>query len=61
MLGLSTDAGRLRSRFHLFADLLESATLVRLTAGPEHRPEQLADLLELTLARRHESVSGAIA
>jgi hypothetical protein len=61
MLGLSTDAERLRSRFHLFANLLESATLVRLTAGPEHPPEQLADLLQQALACRPELIGGAIA
>ncbi|HEY2537328.1 MAG TPA: hypothetical protein VGI24_10145 [Solirubrobacteraceae bacterium] len=61
MLGLSTDAKRARSRFHLFADLLGSATLVRLTAGPEHRPGQLADALEQALARDPELIGGAIA
>ena len=54
MLGLSIAAERQRSRFWLYADLMESATLVRLTAGCEHRPEQLADLLEGALARQPE-------
>jgi hypothetical protein len=52
MLGLSSDPQRHRSRFCLYADLTESATLVRLTAGLEHRPEELADLVEQALARR---------
>ena len=46
MLGLSSDPERHRSRFRLYADLTESATLVRLTASLEHRPEELADLLD---------------
>jgi hypothetical protein len=61
MLGLSTDAERQGNRFGLYADLMESATLVRLTAGLEHRPEQLADLLEQTLVRRPELVAEGIA
>ena len=52
VLGLSTDAERLRNRFDLYGDLLESATLVRLTAGLEHRPAELADLLEQALVER---------
>jgi hypothetical protein len=61
MLGLSADAERERSRFCLYADLMESATLVRLTASLEHRPEQLADLIEQALARRPELIVGGIA
>jgi hypothetical protein len=61
VLGLSTDAERQGSRFGLYADLMESAALVRLTAGFEHRPEQLADLLEQELAGRPEPVAGGIA
>jgi hypothetical protein len=61
MLGLSTDAERQRRRFDLYADLMESATLVRLTAGLEHRPEQLADLLEGTLVGQPELAAGAFA
>ncbi len=61
VLGLSTDAERQRHRFDLYADLMESATLVRLTAGLEHCPEQLADLLEQTLASRSEFIAGATA
>ena len=61
MLGLSTDVERERSRFGLYADLMESATLVRLTAGLEHRPAQLAELVEQALARRPEPIAGGIA
>lgn len=61
MLGLSMDAERQRQRFGLYADLMQSATLVRLTAGAEHRPEQLGDLLERALARTPEPAAGAIA
>jgi hypothetical protein len=60
MLGLSTDTERYRSRFSLYADLMESTTLARLTAGFEHRPEQLADLIEQALMREPELVAGGI-
>jgi hypothetical protein len=60
MLGLSSDSERQRSRFSLYADLLASATLVRLTAGLEHRPGQLADLLERAQARQPELIAGGI-
>ena len=60
MLGLSTAAERQRSRFWLYADLMESAALVRLTAGYEHRPEQLADLLEQALARQPELLAEGV-
>jgi hypothetical protein len=58
MLGLSSDPERHRSRFRLYADLTESATLVRLTASLEHRPEELADLLEQALTRRPAVAEG---
>lgn len=61
MLGLSTDAERQRRRFDLYADLMESTALVRVTAGLEHRPEQLADLLERTLTGQPELAAGALA
>lgn len=60
MLGLSTDSARQRSRFALYADLMESTTLVRLTSDLAHEPWQLADLLEGALARRPEpAITGA--
>jgi hypothetical protein len=58
-LGLSSDPERLRSRFDLYADLMASTTLVRLTGGAEHRPEQLADLLESTIADQPKPLAGA--
>jgi hypothetical protein len=51
MLGLSTEPARQRSRFSLYADLMESTALVALTADLSRRPAQLADLLEGALAR----------
>jgi hypothetical protein len=51
MLGLAMDPERQRSRFSLYGDLMLSATLVRLTAGPAHRPEQLADLIEQAMVQ----------
>jgi hypothetical protein len=59
-LGLSSDPERLRSRFDLYADLLGSATLVRLNAGPADRPAALAELIEGALARRPEHPIGAV-
>lgn len=50
VLGLSEDPARLRERFLLHADLMREATLVRVTAGLEHSPHELAGLLERALA-----------
>ena len=61
MLGLSTDPERQRTRFELYANLMESATLVRLTAGLEHRPSQLADLIEQALGRQPDLIAKGIA
>jgi hypothetical protein len=58
MLGLSSDPERRRGRFLLYANLIASATLARLTAGLEHPPEQLADLVEQSLARQPELLAG---
>jgi hypothetical protein len=60
MLGLSTDAERQRSRFCLYADLMESATLVRLTASLEHPPAKLADLVEQALLRQPKTIAARI-
>jgi len=57
MLGLSTDPTRRRERFTLYADLMESAALVRLTTGLNERPEQLADLIEAGLKRQPQSTA----
>ncbi|MGH2940405.1 MAG: hypothetical protein ACRDPE_20045 [Solirubrobacterales bacterium] len=48
-LGLPDDSGRDASRFELYADLLEQAKLMRLTAGLGHRPADLAEILERAL------------
>jgi hypothetical protein len=61
MLGLSRDPERRRRRFCLYANLVASATLVRLRAGLGHGPGQLADLLERALARRAALFAGGIA
>jgi len=58
MLGLSTAPERQRSRFDLYADLMESCTLVRLTAAPEHRPSELADLIERVLESAPRAMAG---
>lgn len=50
VVGLPADPERQRRRFALYADLIESATLVQLTASLEHTPEQIANLLEQTWA-----------
>jgi hypothetical protein len=50
VLGLSSDPKRQRSRFSMFADLVGSARLVRVSAGLEDSPAELAELLEQALA-----------
>ena len=57
MLGLSMDPERQRARFDLYADLIDSVRLVRLTAGLEHHPDQLAELIDEALARAPEPVT----
>jgi len=54
MLGLSMDAERQRTRFDLYADLMDSVALVRLTGGIEHGPEQFGDLIDEALAQASE-------
>lgn len=46
MLGLPGDSERERSRFSLFADLVDRAELVKLTCSTDDSPAELADLLE---------------
>jgi hypothetical protein len=50
MLGLWSDATRERGRFHLYADLLDTAPIVRLTAGTRDPIEGLADLVDSALS-----------
>jgi hypothetical protein len=52
MLGVSGDAERERSRFELYADLMGSVTLLRLTCAETVRPARLADLIERACADR---------
>jgi hypothetical protein len=49
MLGLSTAAERRRSRFHLYADLVDHVALVRLNGDLHSTPAELVDLLESAL------------
>jgi hypothetical protein len=60
VVGLPADPERQRRRFALYADLIESATLVQLTASHEHTPEQIADLVEQTLADSPQMVGGGV-
>ncbi|MFI5003840.1 MAG: hypothetical protein ACHQE6_02380 [Solirubrobacterales bacterium] len=52
MLGLAGDAERERGRFARYADLMSTASLMRLTCDTNDRPADLADLIEQTLTRR---------
>ncbi|HTA13198.1 MAG TPA: hypothetical protein VK765_07235 [Solirubrobacteraceae bacterium] len=61
ILGLSSDPKRQRSRFDMFADLVQGATLVRVSAGPGDAPSELAELLERALARQRQPSVGALA
>jgi hypothetical protein len=49
MLGLPDDEGRDSARFALYADLVEKAQLLRLTAEEAQRPADLAEALERSL------------
>lgn len=49
MLGLPDDEDRDATRFALYADLVESVPLLRLSADSRHRPADLAATLELAL------------
>jgi len=49
MLGLPDDDGRDAERFSLYADLVEGAVLLRLTADPRRSPAELAAALEEAL------------
>lgn len=52
MLGFRGDGERQRRRFHLYADLLGSATLVELSGDLEDPPRDLADVVERVLGYR---------
>jgi hypothetical protein len=51
MLGLFEQPEREQRRFDLFADLVEGASLIRLSCDLEDTPSEIADLLELALAQ----------
>ncbi|HEY2054834.1 MAG TPA: hypothetical protein VGH14_12955 [Solirubrobacterales bacterium] len=60
MLGLPDDDGRDADRFALYADLVEDARLVRLTAGAGNGPADLAEtLLRATSSSRPVAVEVA--
>jgi hypothetical protein len=62
MLGLPDDeSGREAGRFALYSDLVESATLLRLSADISDRPADLADTLEEALALRRPDATRAVA
>lgn len=52
MLGFSGDGERQRRRFHLYADLMGSITLLELTGAPQDSPRALADVVERVLEQR---------
>jgi hypothetical protein len=60
MLGLDDDAGRERRRFELFAELVKTASLVRLTGDLHATPAELADAVEQALAEPSPAVLGGI-
>jgi hypothetical protein len=60
-LGLQGDVERERRRFDVYADLVRSARLLRLTAGIEHSPAQIAQALERTLDGERQLASGGVA
>ncbi len=49
MLGLSTDSGRIRARFRIYADLAEQCTFLQLTGDLDSPPQELADTLQRAL------------
>jgi len=61
MLGLQGDETRERRRFSLYADLADSANLVRLTGDETASPGDLADLLEHAAAPRPTATAAAVA
>jgi hypothetical protein len=50
MLGLPDDEGRDAQRFALYADLVETSELLRLSGGPDDGPADLADALQRALS-----------
>jgi hypothetical protein len=61
MLGLSENVERERRRFEVYADLIDGARLVSLTAGLHHPPAELGDLLENVLTGESLIATGTLA
>lgn len=60
MLGLPDDGERESQRFALYSDLIDSATIVRLTGGMKDKPTALADTIEGALdLNAHLATRGA--
>lgn len=59
MIGLDDSTERERRRFALYADLVDSAALVRLRCGSSSAPAQLADQVESLIAQRQRTAIGA--
>ncbi len=51
MLGFLGDEDRQRRRFEVYADLVDSAAIMRLTRGPGDRPSETADVVERALGQ----------
>jgi hypothetical protein len=56
LLGFAGDSERQSRRFHLYADLIGSTTLLEVTSGCDDRPCELADLIEGRLVDRQALV-----
>jgi hypothetical protein len=61
VLGLSSDPKRQRSRSSTYADLVGAAPLVRVSAGLDDNPAELAEMLEQVLAGLGQPTVGALA
>lgn len=61
MLGLPDDEGRDRSRFELYADLVERCRVLRLTADVTDPPVELAETLEGALGIEAPILAGGVA
>jgi hypothetical protein len=61
MLGLPDDDGRDAANFALYADLIDSAKLLRLTADTTDSPADLAEAVERALSLNAPFVTGGVA
>ncbi len=60
MLGLASDSERQRERFELYANLIESTPLVKVSAEVGQHPGQLADLIESLLTEHPVQIASPI-